>query len=124
MYHGHTCNRTFIASGDHRLLIHRVVDYIGNANFKIGVAAAGGGMGVLQNKPNDAEHATVAIEGDVQVRVGLAVQAGQIATSAASGWAVNVASSTVQKTLGRFITGAASGMLATLQLNPHVGPTA
>lgn len=124
MYHNDQNLRSFIASGDMSGAPNRVVDQISNAEFKITFAGAGEGIGVLINKPKHGEHASVAISGEVQVRVGVAVQAGQAAMGAASGWVINVASTTVYKTLGKFRTGAASGMLATLELAPSAGKVA
>lgn len=103
---------------------NKFVDQISNTPFKFTISAAGGGYGILVNKPQAGEDASIAIEGQQQVRVGVAVQASQYCTSAASGWAVNIASTTVSKIAGKFVTNAASGMLAVVDLNPFVGPTA
>lgn len=49
-------------------------------------------FGVLQNKPNSLEHATVAIFGESKVIVGSAVSYGDLLTVSASGRAVKVSS--------------------------------
>lgn len=110
-------SESFVASGDLSLLQHRIVSVIGP--FKVGVSGVGDGYGILQNKPRDAEHAQVGTEGVSMVRVGAAVNAGSLATSAASGWAVQTAptSGTSQKVIGTFLTSAASGMLASVKID-------
>lgn len=128
MYSNNKESRTFIASGDLSGMQNRVVDLLGSFN-KVGHALAGGGFGILDNKPQNGEHATVNVEGELLVRVGAAVTAGQFGISAASGWAIaHVASTQVasgavltsQVVLGRFLTTAASGMLATIEFNPQL----
>lgn len=113
-------NESYVASGDLSTMLNRVVDIIGD--FTIGAALAGGGYGVLQNAPKDKEHAAVATDGVVMVRVGAAVTAGQDVTSAASGWAVVVTSGAGLRVLGRIEVGAASGMLAPLKLKQFYRP--
>lgn len=108
-------NESFVASGDLSLCINRIVDLLGT-NFIVGIAGAGGGFGVLANEPRNSEHAAVATDGVVMVRVGAAVTAGQFITSAASGWGVSVTSGAGGNVLGRAETGAASGMLAAVKL--------
>ena len=116
---------TKIASNDLRLLQHRVVDLTATA-FKATHAVADGGIGILQNKPNAGEHATIAVRGAVKLRAGVAVSVGNKISSAASGWAAvhtqgHVTSDTAalrDKTiLGRAMTAAASGSVFTLELN-------
>lgn len=115
--------RSFTSSGDLSACYLRAVDQLANADFKIDIAGAGGGMGILVNKPKSGEQAQVCIEGEQQVRAGLALQAGQLVTSAQSGWVVNVSSTTTQKTLGRVVVGCASGMIGVVELNPITAPT-
>lgn len=120
--------RPFIASGDLSGLQYRIVDLVAGNFNKIGHALADQGFGILLNKPQHGEHATVAIAGQVQVRVGAAVTIGSYCVSAASGWALaagigfaDVASDSDyrgQNVLGRFVTAAASGMLAVVDLRP------
>lgn len=118
-FHSNVAARSFIASGDLSGLLYRAVDLLGGANFKVGVAGAGGGFGILLNKPRDGEHASVAVVGEQEVRVGAALSAGDYVTSAASGWIVAVTSGAAQNILGRMVTGAASGMIGALELRPQ-----
>lgn len=123
-FHNRVKADAYIASGDLSGLQFRFVDLITNAPFKVGHALADKGFGVLGNAPRSGEHAEVQVEGEVEVKAGVAVQAGQLIGSAASGWAtpisaqsVQVASGTVLITktvLGRAVTGAASGSLFTM----------
>ena len=118
---------TFIASGDMSALQHRFVDHVGVG--VVGHALAEGGMGVLMNKPQDAEHAEVALKGRVRVDAGAAVTAGDWIISAASGFGVThtlgystgSAGDFVRGAvlMGRAMTSAASGSVFTLELNPQ-----
>lgn len=128
-YHNETERRSKVASIDLDTALFHAVDLISNVNGKVTIAAAGGGYGILANKPKAGEDAAVIVEGETEARVGAAVQAGDYAASAASGWLVahvtsnQVASGSVLNSkviLGRFITGAASGMLATVDLDPYI----
>lgn len=113
----------FVASGDLSGMLNRVVKFVGD--LTVGAGTAGAGFGVLQNAPKAGEHAAVATDGVTMVRVGAAVTAGDFLTSAASGWAIT-ATSTIQvgsgsylyqvEILGKAETGAASGMLAAVNL--------
>lgn len=128
MYHNETERRSRVASIDLDTALFHAVDLIANVNHAVTIAAAGGGYGILVNKPKAGEDASVVVDGECEVRVGAAVQAGDFAASAASGWLVSfinstqVASGGVLKgatVMGRFVTGAASGMLATLEVDPY-----
>jgi hypothetical protein len=114
-------NEAFVASGDLSACVNRIVDMIGT-DFKIGLAGANGGFGVLANAPKNNEHAAVATDGVVMVRVGAAVTQGDNITSAASGWGVKVTSGAGQSVIGRAETGAASGMLAAVNLKQFYRP--
>jgi hypothetical protein len=116
---------TYQASGDMSALQHRFVDYV--ADGVIGHSLANGGIGVLQNKPQDTEFATVALRGRVRVDAGVAITAGDYIVSAASGFAaVQTASTQIASgavltnrvVMGRAMTAAASGSVFTLELNP------
>lgn len=113
---------TLVATGDLSALQYRVVDLFTTVH-KVTVAGAAGGYGVLLNKPRHGEHASVAIKGQTEVRVGAAVAIGADLTSAASGWAVTITSGASQRVIGRALTAAASGMLATVNLNPTFAST-
>lgn len=122
-------SRQFIASGDLSGLQFRIVELVGSNFNKVGHALADQGFGVLLNKPRSGEHATVAVNGSVQVRVGAASTVGSYCVSAASGWGLpagigfaDVASGSDyrgQNVLGKFLTAVASGMLAVVELRPQ-----
>lgn len=114
MYSVDQKNEAFVASGDLSACVNRVVSQL--ADFKVGLATTGTGIGVLQNSPKDKEHASVATDGVVMVRGGAALTAGQYLTAATSGWAVNVTSGSGQEVIGRCEAGCASGMLAAVNL--------
>lgn len=107
-----------VASGDLSGCLNRVVDLLG-ANFKVGIAVAKGGYGVLANAPKDTEHASVVVGGTTMVRVGAAVTAGNELTSAASGWAIAVTAQDSNRVIGRALTTAASGMVAAVRLGQY-----
>lgn len=117
----------FVASGDLSACLNRIVDQL-PTDFKVDIATAGKGVGVLLNAPKAGEYASVATDGVVLVRVGAAVVAGDYITSAASGWGVaavssfGVASGSVVQAIsiiGKARTGAASGMLAAVALDQY-----
>lgn len=126
MYHTSLVQAPMVASEDLNQdgSVGHAVELVSGQNFKIAYAQAGGGFGVLQNQPKAGEHASVAIAGEPQVRVGKAVSAGDFAMVANSGWFINVASTTSARIMGRFMTNAASGMLATLGIQKFTGATA
>jgi hypothetical protein len=72
MYSQGQKNESFVASGDLSACVNRIVDLLSTA-FKVGIATAAGGFGVLANAPKDGEHASVATDGVVMVRVGASV---------------------------------------------------
>lgn len=116
MFSSDAKNEAFVASGDLSLCLNRVVAQL-PADFKVGLAVAGAGVGVLQNAPKNGEFAAVATDGITMVRVGAAVTANDYLTSAASGWAVTVTSGAGGDVIGKARTGAASGMLAAVDLD-------
>lgn len=127
-YHSETKRVSKVASIDLDTAIFHAVDLTSTVG-KVSIAAAGGGYGILVNKPKAGEDAAVVVAGEVETRVGAAVAIGDFAVSAASGWLIKhissfqVASGAVVATktvLGRFTTGAASGMLATLDVRPQL----
>lgn len=82
-------------------------------------ASAGRGYGVVINKPNAGEAASVVREGEVRVQAGsggLAI--GDVVTSAASGYATKVMSGAAGpiRVLGLARSSAASGSFATLDM--------
>lgn len=126
MFHNEVCDVSMVASEDLNAggSIGLAVELVAGQNFKVAYAQAGKGFGVLRNRPKAGEHATVAIGGAVQVRTGKAVAAGDFLMVANSGFFINVASTTAARIMGRAITGAASGMLATMEFEKYFGPTA
>lgn len=123
-------NEAFVASGDLSALQNRIVKPL--SDFIVGAGTVGQGFGVLQNAPKNTEHAAVATDGVVMVRVGAAVSAGDWITSAASGWGITVPTSfqvgsgTIVanvEVIGKARTGAASGMLAAVALGQFTRPT-
>jgi len=108
----------FVSSGDLSTCLNRIVTQLA-VDFKIGLAGAAAGFGILLNAPKDGEFASVATDGVQTVRVGAAVVAGDYITSAASGWGVKVTSGSGQEILGKARTGAASGMLAAVDIGVH-----
>lgn len=121
MYSNNGENEAFVASGDLSTCLNRIVTQL-SVDFKIGLAGAGAGFGVLMNAPKDGEFAAVATDGVVMVRAGAALTAGQYVTGAASGWAVVVTSGAGQEVLGKCRTGAASGMLAAVEIDYFYRP--
>jgi hypothetical protein len=112
---------SFIASGDLSGCLGRIVDLL-STDFKVGIAGANAGFGVLLNAPKDTEFAAVVVDGITMVRVGGTTTAGQDLTSAASGWATVVTSGAGNRVLGRALTGAASGFLAPVLLKQYYRP--
>lgn len=110
--------------------LHMFVDLAGTNAFKITLAGSGGGMGVLQNKPQAGEHATIAIRGQVKANAGATITVGQFITAALSGYALgasefptNTGSAGTYITelvvLGQALTAAASGSVFTMELSPR-----
>lgn len=121
-------NRTYVASVDLDNSQHYFVDIAGSNVRKITVSAADAGTGVLLNKPKAGEHATVMIRGQGKVHAGAAVTAGALIVSAGSGFAVPYTAGvqvgsgdtlTEKTILGRAVTGAASGSVFTIELDPR-----
>lgn len=120
-FHTETKRRSFVASIDLSDALFKIVDQVANVDHKVAISGAGGGVGILVNKPRAGEDASVVVEGVCEVRVGAAVQARQGAVSAASGWAIPataVSTGAPKNIIGQFVTGAASGMLAALEVRP------
>lgn len=106
----------FVASGDLSACVNRIVTQLAT-DFKVGLALVNTGFGVLLNAPKDGEFASVATDGVALVRVGATVTAGDYITAAASGWGVKITSGNGQEVLGKCRTGAASGMLAAVEVD-------
>ena len=108
---------TFIVSGDHSGLQFHIVELLDA--HKCGAAVANVGMGILQNKPQDAEHGTVALFGTSKCKAGAAISVGDYITSGGSGWAAVVGSGTAadKKVIGRAVSAAASGSVFSVELD-------
>jgi hypothetical protein len=129
-YENNVTNVTFISSINLNAAAHKhmFVDLSGTNAFKITLAAANGGIGVLRNAPLAGEHATVSIRGQVKANAGATISVGDEISAATSGYAAvhigsfQVASGSVliQKVvLGTALTAAASGSVFTMELNPR-----
>ncbi len=110
-------SEAFVASVDLDTSQFHIVDLAATAG-KVTIGAANGGFGILQNKPQAGEHATVAVEGMSKCIAGAAVAVGNYITSAASGYAsVVVSNDAGVKVIGRAVTAAASGSVFTLEID-------
>lgn len=112
---------SWIASTDLRSHAWKIVDMAG-ADFKVTLAAANKGYGVVHVPANAGENVSIATDGIVMVMTGAAVSRNEELTAAATGFAVTAASPTVaagQMIIGTAITGAASGMLAPVRLRRY-----
>lgn len=110
-------SESFVASGDHSGLQYHIVNIVGA--HTVAAALVRTGYGVLQNKPQAGEHATVAVEGITKVAAGAAVSVGDLITSAGSGWAAVVASGSAgdKQVIGRALTAAASGSVFSMEID-------
>jgi len=113
-------SESFVASGDISGAQFHIVSIVGE--FVVDASVANGGDGVLQNKPQAGEHATVAMEGITKVVAGAAVSVGDLITSAASGFAAVVASGNAadKKVVGKALTAAASGSVFSMEIDRFV----
>lgn len=88
MYQGkQPCNYSAIAGADLSGLQFYVLKMSGDNQVNITDTALGDIAGILQNKPESGQHATVCPLGMSKVRVGGACSYGNILTAADSGWA-------------------------------------
>ena len=113
---------SFVASTDMRSHQNKIVDLTSTV-FKVDLAAAKAGFGVVANAPNAGENAQVAVDGIQMVRAGGAVAYGEYLTSAASGFATQITSGASQIVIGRAMAAAASGSLVPVFLRPTVVAT-
>lgn len=101
---------TLVATGDNSGKMHHIVELFANQTCGF-PAANNGGYGVLKNKPQDGEPATVAIRGTTKITAGAAITAGSWVRAQSGGAVVAVTSgATVPFTrVGRALVAAASG---------------
>ena len=121
MYEQNVVSESFIASTDLRSHQYKIVDFAA-ADFKVTLAAANKGYGVVHTGGNAGEHVSIATDGIVMVMTGAAVLRGEELTAAATGFAVTAASPTLaagQMVIGTALVGAASGMLAPVRLRRY-----
>jgi hypothetical protein len=106
---------TAIASGNLNLADPTNYRFVLLTGKDVHLCSASGQMayGVLNNKPQDNEHASVCILGNTKISVGASLGVGAPVMTNNAGWAVLVASG--GSTLGRMITGADSGLVGEMQ---------
>lgn len=111
---------SMVASGNLDGSQYCFVRQIGNVDVLTIPATGGLAIGVLQNKPQNNEHAAVAFLGSTKIRLANSLGGGINIMSAVSGYAVQAASG--QVVLGYLKTGATSGGVGELLLNySHAG---
>lgn len=100
-------NQTFIANADLSTYQYHIV--VNSAGPRVGRSATAGEpvIGVLQNKPQSGEHATITCLGFSKVKAGGTITAGGDFSATAS--ATAVAASSGEYILGRALTSVASG---------------
>ena len=110
-------SESYVASGDLSTLQFHIVELI--AAHIVDVALVNRAHGVLQNKPQAGEHATVAVAGTTKCNAGASVSVGDLITSAGSGWAVAVASGSAndKQVIGRAVTASASGSVFSMEID-------
>jgi hypothetical protein len=111
---------SFVASGDLSGLQFHIVELV--AAHTVDAALIRTGFGILQNKPQAGEHATVAVEGVSKCNAGAAVSVGDLITSAGSGWGTTVLSGIAgdKQVLGRALTAAASGSVFSMEIDRFI----
>ncbi|MAH50652.1 hypothetical protein CMI37_32835 [Candidatus Pacearchaeota archaeon] len=100
---------TMIANEDLSTSQYKMVYVDGDNGVKLRVAAGAGLLGIVQNKPQSGEHATIVWNGLSRCSAGATITAGSWITVTASGTAVAATSS--DYIVGKAITGVASGSL-------------
>lgn len=111
---------TKVASGNLDGSQYTFVRQLGNTDVLTIATTGSAALGVLLNKPQNNEHASVAFLGSVKIRLANSLGAGIPIMSGNSGWAVLAGSG--QVVLGYLVTGATSGAVGELNLNfSHAG---
>ena len=108
---------TAIASGNLDFAEPASYRFVVKTGRFVNVAATSGGMiyGVLQNKPRNAEHAAVCVDGFTKISLGASLGPDIMIASNNTGFAILANSG--QSTCGRLITGGNSGMPGELQFS-------
>jgi|TARA_Y100000310_G_scaffold163513_1_gene163326 hypothetical protein len=96
-----------VANEDLSSMQYKIVYVDGNNGAKLRAAQGVGVLGVLNNKPQSGEHASVVVAGLTRCVAGGTVTAGSWITCSASGTGITVSSG--EYILGKSITGVASG---------------
>lgn len=110
-----------VASGNLDGSQYTFVRQIGNRDV-LTIATTGVPMlGVLQNKPQNNEHATVAMLGSTKIRLANSLGVPSWVMAGVSGFAVLAVSG--QVVAGQLITGATSGALAEMNFSPFLSAT-
>jgi len=98
-----------VAAEDLSAMQYKIVNVHGDNTVKLRVAAGAGVLGVLNNKPENNENATVVVAGLTRCVAGGTISAGAWISTTASG--TGLAATSGQYILGKSITGVASGGL-------------
>jgi hypothetical protein len=114
-------DETFIAAADISAKQFHIVELTSAQTVNAAANATDGGIGVLQNKPEASEAATVRLLGISKVRAGGTVSAGDYFKQSSGGYAtVPVSGDALPfQFIGRAITAAASGAYFTAMINPQ-----
>ena len=109
---------SFVAAADLSSHQFKIVE-LASTEKQCRLAEGGEGFGVLQNHPESGEHATVMTDGETKVIAGAALAYGNYVTAKSGGWAIPVNSGDVPPLLimGRVMTAAASGGIATVHIS-------
>ena len=113
-------DETFLAAADNSSSQFHIVE-LTDADTVNAAVAGGGGFGVLQNKPQSAEAATVRLIGTSKVRAGGTISAGNFFKMGSGGYATAIVSgdTTPVTAVGRARTAAASGAYFEGFVNPQ-----
>lgn len=97
---------------------YRFVTQAAGGNKDVFLSATTGSIitGVVQNKPQDNEHATLCVLGDTKIALASSLGAGIYVMAGASGFAVEAQSGQVVG--GLLLTSGTSGAVAEMALNP------
>jgi|TARA_Y100000015_G_C2371312_1_gene80187 hypothetical protein len=98
---------SMVAREDLSNMQYKIVNVHDANGIKLRVAAGAGVLGVLNNKPQSGEHATVVVGGLTRCVAGATMAAGSWVTVTASG--TGTAATSGDYILGKSITGCASG---------------
>jgi len=92
-----------LRAAQYHIMRHSAAEEVNIASHAAAAFAAGP-LGVLQNKPNSGQNATVAVLGVSKVVTGAAVAAGSVLTTNGSGRAIDAVTGSQQLIFGRALT--------------------